>query len=284
MVEYIMIAAGIMIAQYIYKKNEKKIKGNRGERKLCRALKKMNIPGNVKIMRDCLFRAEWGTSQVDALAITRYGIIVCEMKNHQGVVYGAVGQKNWTVKYGKSSKNMYSPVQQNHSHVSAIAQLLHDKYPGVQYLPLVVFGNKVTLHIQNSRNKVCKLNDLPKVVGRQLGPEVLSDQEVSEIASFLEKSQFKGRKMRRIHTTRAKLRADVKNEDFNLIKHEILESVKDKPVIRSDPFGVYGQNRAQENVSVPDNTRLIEKIKAAEQRQQPVSQTYSHHVHDHTMR
>jgi len=72
MVEYIMIAAGVIIARYIYKKNEAKIKGNKGERKLCRSLKRLKIPGKIKVMRDSLFQAEWGTSQIDALAITKY--------------------------------------------------------------------------------------------------------------------------------------------------------------------------------------------------------------------
>lgn len=286
MVEYIMIAAGLVIARYVYKKNEAKIKGNRGERKLCRALKRLKLPGNVKVMRDCLFRSEWGTSQIDALAITKYGIIVCEMKNHNGTIYGAVGQSNWTVKYDEHTQNLYSPIKQNNSHVSALTHLLKDKYPRMNYLPLVVFGNGATLHIQNSRNKVCNLRDLAKVVDRQLGDEVLSDQDVSEITSFLENAQVKGRKARRIHATRAQLKADVKEEcsyvDLLQFQNEILDSAKNKPIVSSNTFGIYDQDQIHKNTA-QDNERLFDKIQAAERKQDRSSQPHNNYFHDHSM-
>lgn len=285
MVEYILISAGIIIARYIYKKNEAKIKGNRGERKLCRSLRRLKIPGKVNVLRDRLFQAEWGTSQIDALAITRYGIVVCEMKDYQGSIYGTVGESNWTVKVGDNCNDLYSPIKQNNSHISALTHLLKEKFPQMRYLPIVVFGDNATLHVQNSRNKVCNLKDLHKVIGRQLGPEVLSDQEVEAVTTFLEEKQITGHKARRNHVTRVQLKAEANYEYTDMdriqIQKEILESAKDKPIISSSSFPDQLLTGTADYM-LEDPRRLFDKIKDAEGKRDTSIETNRHHGHDHT--
>lgn len=284
MVEYILISAGIFIARYIYKRNEAKIKGNRGERKLCRSLKRLNLPGKVNVLRDCLFQAEWGTSQIDALAVTRYGIIVCEMKNHQGTIYGTVGESNWTVKVGDNCNDLYSPIKQNNSHVSTLIHLLKDRFPNMRFLPIVVFGAHATLHIQNSRNKVCNIQNLHKVITRQLGSEVLSDQEVDAVTSFLKEKQITGHNARRNHITRVQLKAEANDKYTDMdriqIQKEILESAKNKPVISSGAFVSQLETETSGHFS-DDPQRLVDKIKDAEGKQHTASMPNQFHRHDH---
>lgn len=287
MVEYILIATGVIIARYVLKKNAAKIKGNRGERKLCRSLKRLNIPGKVHVLRDRLFQAEWGTSQIDALAVTKYGIIVCEMKNYQGSVYGAVGESNWTVKIDEdNSHDLYSPIKQNNSHVSALTHLLQEKYPQMRYLPIVVFGDNATLHIQHSRNKVCNLKNLHKVIGRQLGSEILSDQDVKEVTAFLEEKQLKGRKARRNHITLIHLTEETNKEytdlDRNQIRKEILESTKNKPVFSSDGFTSRFEAGPFDHLP-EDSRRLFDRIKDAEGKRDAASKPSRYDRHDHMM-
>jgi len=209
------------------------------------------------------------------------------MKNHNGTVYGAVGESDWTVQYGDRSEPLHSPIKQNYSHVSALSSLLKEKYPRLPYLPLVVFGNDATLHIQKSRNKVCNLKDLSKVVGRQLGPEVLSDQDVEEIASILDKNQIKGRRARRTHVAGIELKQEAKSkyskDDMDAIKEEIFAAVKDAPIISSSGLGFSDQERFQ-NFGSSNRVNLADRIQVAESKRDTSSFSPYHKGFDNKSR
>ena len=280
MVEYIAAAAGFAIARYIYKKNEAKIKGWRGEVKLARKLKKMDIPGNKKVMRDSLFPAEWGSSQVDAIAVTRYGIIVCEMKNYDAKIYGDVKDGKWEVLYGHIDKNnewvpderktLPNPVRQNNTHVSALRSILSKDFPNIPYYPLSVFSNKAKLYVQNSRNKVCKLNDVNKVVNRLLGPEILSDVQVDQIAAILDQNMLKSRKDKHAHVARVELNKDLTDdlspEEISAFRKSIIEGSKYQPIISTaDPYN-FGFNTGRNKPITSSQRPLYEILQEAESR------------------
>ncbi len=260
MVEYIAAGVGFLTARYLLKMNEEKIKGFIGELQLASKLKRLKVNGPVVVMRDVLFPSRWGSSQIDAIAITRHGILVLEMKNYNAKVFGAVGENAWkrekisddngkaqttTNFLGKSySKkdppkrhSFPSPIKQNQGHVSVIHDLLHDKYPDLKYLPLVVFSNNTELHIQNSRDRVCNLKDVNKVICRQLGPEILTDKQIRDIASTLDKNRLRGRRAKQNHLAGIELRKygskEEHREDVENFRKSVFVEAKNKPIYSS---------------------------------------------------
>ena len=65
-----------------------------------------------------------GTTQIDHVIVSRYGIFVIESKNIDGWVFGDARSPQWSiVKPGRKFK-MQNPLHQNYRHVKAIAEFL----------------------------------------------------------------------------------------------------------------------------------------------------------------
>jgi len=86
---------------------------------------------------DVLLKTLDGTTQIDHLLISRFGIFVIETKNWSGWIYGNDNDLQWTqVIYGKKYKQV-NPIRQNYKHVRAVAATL--KVPMDCIHPVVVF-------------------------------------------------------------------------------------------------------------------------------------------------
>jgi len=65
-----------------------------------------------------------GTTQIDHVIVSRYGIFVVETKNIKGWIYGDEKQAKWTqVLYGKKFR-FQNPLLQNYWHTKALAEFL----------------------------------------------------------------------------------------------------------------------------------------------------------------
>ena len=267
MVEYIVAAAAFLIASRIIKKNESKIKGHLGEGRLTRCVRNLPIPGKVIVMRDSLFPSDWGSSQIDVLAITRFGIMVFEMKNRSGDIHGAVGKGDWFVTVNNHTYSLPSPVKQNNTHIAALHSILSDQFPHATYIPLTVFSDQARLFVQNSRNKVCHLRDVHKVISRQLGPEVFTDKEVEEIAGILGKNLLKSRQARKNHLTAIKLSEEIRGKytraEQAMIRQQIMNMAKDKPILSASGEVTSTTNPISKSAM---NRPLHELLKDAESR------------------
>lgn len=65
-----------------------------------------------------------GTTQIDHVFVSRFGIFVLETKNMQGWIFGAEHQAQWTQKIFKKSFKFQNPLRQNFKHVKAIEAAL----------------------------------------------------------------------------------------------------------------------------------------------------------------
>lgn len=89
-----------------------------------------------------------GSTQIDHLVITEIGIIVIEVKNFSGWIFGNEVNRYWTRTLpdgytGRSIKNkFYNPVKQNETHINGIRQNLR-RYRG-PYFSVIAFGDEAT--------------------------------------------------------------------------------------------------------------------------------------------
>ena len=64
---------------------------------------------------DLIIPAKFGTSQLDHLLVSEFGIFIVETKNKQGWIFGSGGQAKWTqVIYGKKYA-FQNPLRQAYS-------------------------------------------------------------------------------------------------------------------------------------------------------------------------
>jgi len=65
-----------------------------------------------------------GTTQIDHVIVSKYGIFVVETKNIKGWIYGDEKQPQWTqVLYGKKYR-FQNPLRQNYRHTKALSEFL----------------------------------------------------------------------------------------------------------------------------------------------------------------
>lgn len=65
-----------------------------------------------------------GTTQIDHVIVSPYGVFVIETKNYAGWIFGSAQQKTWTQKFPRSSHKFQNPLHQNYKHVRTLASLL----------------------------------------------------------------------------------------------------------------------------------------------------------------
>ena len=118
-------------------------KGTRSEREMVLILLKKGIPAQT-IFHDLYFINKSGSiSQVDLVVPTKVGIIVFEIKEYGGWLFGTGNRTNWTqvLSYGKEKYQFYNPIMQNKKHIESIIKQ-EDQFKNIPFFSVVVFfGN-----------------------------------------------------------------------------------------------------------------------------------------------
>lgn len=83
-----------------------------------------------------------GTTQIDHIFVSRYGIFVVETKNYSGWIFGDENQSTWTQKLFKVSNKFQNPLRQNYKHLKALESIL--KIPFGTFHSVVVFVGDCT--------------------------------------------------------------------------------------------------------------------------------------------
>lgn len=118
-------------------------RGTYSERHLALKLLHYGIPKE-KIFHDLFVEKQpHHFSQLDVVAVTEVGIIVFEVKDFSGWIYGSASQHKWTkvLNYGKEKYRFYNPILQNANHIKELQkQLSH--VSNIPFISVIVFyGN-----------------------------------------------------------------------------------------------------------------------------------------------
>ncbi|MEB0012277.1 NERD domain-containing protein [Glaciimonas sp. Gout2] len=76
------------------------------------------------LIKNVTLPVEDGTTQIDHIIVSRFGIFVIETKNMKGWIFGDAKQKTWTQKIYKHTTKFQNPLHQNYKHVKALETLL----------------------------------------------------------------------------------------------------------------------------------------------------------------
>lgn len=102
-------------------------RGTRSERDLVLRLRKFGVPPQ-NIFHDLYLKTSIDTfSQIDLVVISQVGIIVFEVKEYNGWLFGSGSQSQWTqvLAYGRQKHRFYNPILQNKRHISELESRLH---------------------------------------------------------------------------------------------------------------------------------------------------------------
>jgi len=118
----------------------KQNRGTRTERDLVLKLLKYGIPAQT-IFHDLYVKKQNGIfSQIDLVVVTKVGIVVLEVKEYSGWVFGSGHNSQWTqvLAYGKRKYRLYNPILQNSKHISDLKKQLR-QFETVPFYSIVVF-------------------------------------------------------------------------------------------------------------------------------------------------
>lgn len=99
-------------------------KGKLGEFKVNVGLSFLLDPKVYRLVKNVTLPIADGTTQIDHLVISPYGIFVIETKNIKGWIFGLPTQARWTQVIFHFKKRFQNPLLQNKLHVKAVRELL----------------------------------------------------------------------------------------------------------------------------------------------------------------
>ena len=116
-------------------------RGTSAERDLVMKLLKSGIPAQTIFHDLYVLKLSGGFSQIDLVVVTKVGIIVFEVKDYSGWIFGNGNQTNWTkvLAYGREKYRFYNPIMQNKGHIAQLRKRLGENVPF--YSVIVFYGN-----------------------------------------------------------------------------------------------------------------------------------------------
>lgn len=146
-----------------------------------------------------------GTTQIDHIFVSRFGIFVVETKNMSGWIFGGESQAQWTQTIYRRSFKFQNPLRQNFKHVKAVQAASHVPYDAIH--SVIVFVGRSTFKSSMPRN-VTRRGDCFTYIESFRNP-VLTNSEVERALSAIEARRLPPtRQTRREHVQSVRSRAD----------------------------------------------------------------------------
>ncbi|MGQ0430501.1 MAG: nuclease-related domain-containing protein [Gammaproteobacteria bacterium] len=111
---------------------------SRGEARLSHALQMRFVAPDYHLLNHLTLRLKDGTTQIDHVLVSRFGIFVIENKDYTGWIFAGPGDRYWTQVLFRAKFRFQNPIHQNHRHVRAIQELL-EFLPADAVRSIVVF-------------------------------------------------------------------------------------------------------------------------------------------------
>jgi restriction system protein len=161
-------------------------KGATGEA-LVRLAARLRLPSETyHRIHNVTLRTPDGTTQIDHILISRFGVFVVETKHMKGWIFGAEHDAQWTQKLFRRSFRFQNPLRQNYKHVKALQDTL--EIPAHLIHSVIVFSGASSFKTSLPANVLRG--------GRYIGfiksfqQQVFSDTEVQEILARIHASRL----------------------------------------------------------------------------------------------
>lgn len=143
------------------------------------------------VFDNVLIKTKKGTTQIDHIVVSPYGVFVIETKSHKGTIYGDCNSKYWTQclysRQGVKKYTFYSPYLQNYGHLRNLYKLLNLSY--IYFLGLIVFTDS-DINLRNVNcNRVVTLQYLSNMI-YSYRKIILSPHEVQKVCQILRNSNI----------------------------------------------------------------------------------------------
>ena len=138
---------------------------------MSRVLRSHFGPPDYHLMNHVTIRMDDGTTQVDHILVSRFGVFVVETKDYSGSIFANATEPTWTQALFRRRVEFQNPIFQNKRHVRAVRCLL-DFLPPEAIKSVVVFYGDAEFKTETPQG-VVTVDQLATYVSRQT-EEVMS--------------------------------------------------------------------------------------------------------------
>lgn len=147
---FLLLFLGLMALHY-FKKKLPAIKGRIGEKHVINGLKKHLDETKYTIINDVTLPLEdGGTTQIDHIVVSTFGMFVIETKNMSGWIFGNEKQAKWTQTIHRSKYPFQNPLRQHYKHTKTLSHLLDMPYE--LFHSVIVFTPNAELKTKMPKN------------------------------------------------------------------------------------------------------------------------------------
>lgn len=121
-------------------------RGNESELRLILNLLQRGVSSKFIFHDLYIKKSEDEYSQIDAIVVSKRGILVFEVKNYKGWIFGNGNHTHWTqvLAYGNKKYRFYNPIKQNNNHIKYLRKVL--KLPtSFPFYSIIVFDGNCEL-------------------------------------------------------------------------------------------------------------------------------------------
>ena len=143
---------------------------------------------------DVIIPSSNGTTQVDHILVSPFGLFIVETKNRKGWIFGSETQSTWTQVVYENKYTFQNPLRQTHRHKKVLSKFLDLNESHIQ--TVVYFNGDSEFKTELPSNVLS--SGLGSYI-KQFNDTVLSDTEVQRISGLLSDVKTEGKISKREH-------------------------------------------------------------------------------------
>lgn len=173
-------------------------KGKAGEKAVARRLKQLPEE-EYKVINDLMLPTTYGTTQIDHVVISRFGVFVIETKNYRGFIHGRENAEKWTQNIWGNKYSMLNPIRQNNTHVKTLEYHLKQLNIDCHIHSIVAFSNRCKVSVNITGNcKIVYYDELLPMIKRYQDSYITHDN-IERIIKYLEEVNITDKTARKNH-------------------------------------------------------------------------------------
>jgi len=209
-------------------------KGRIGESRVARELNRLTKQ-NYKVFNNIYLKTGKGSSQIDHIIVSIYGIFVIETKNYSGWIFGREDQEYWTQIIYNNKNKFRNPIKQNWGHIYALKKLLSD-YNYINYYPIIVFAGTAELKEITSEIPVIYDYELLRTIMKYKETSSLSFDQIDNIIMKITENNIQDKDINKKHIRHIYNQIYEQEQKVNSL---ICPKCNGSLVVRNGPYGSF---------------------------------------------
>lgn len=210
--ELLLVLLAVGAAFLLFYLKSPTVIGAAGERRVNATLRQKLDEQDYIVLEDLTLPTSHGTTQVDHIVLSRFGVFVVETKNMSGWIFGGKTQARWTQVMRRHKSQFQNPLRQNYHHVKVVQDLLDIRLDQLENL--VAFVGSAEPKTEMPANVFWSRRDLSNHIASRTTVR-FTESEVRDFARKLRSSALDSNKeTRRAHVQHVREKAIQRETDL----------------------------------------------------------------------